>query len=147
MMPTSIETTVRSWPGTSTHDHRFGGREFRLADREFGHSHGDRQVDIPFPKRLRDFAVAENLTSKHHLYPDSGWVTKYLESDADVDGALTLLRLNYLYQVAALQRRETVDAELAGVDVEAELEALALPPGVASLFPPAATDSPTTAEG
>lgn len=146
-MTTTIETTVLSWPGTSVEPHRFGGREFRLADREFGHSHGDRQVDIPFPKRLRDFAVAENLTSKHHIYPDSGWVTKYLQSERDTDGAVALLRLNYLYQVATLQRRETVDDEIARVGVEAELNALALPAGVDELFPSETTDSRTRAEG
>jgi hypothetical protein len=146
-MTTDVEATVRSWPGTSVEPHRFGGREFRLAGREFGHSHCDRQVDIPFPKRVRDFVVAENLTSKHHLYPDSGWVTKYLETDADVDGALALLRLNYLYQVAVLQCRETVDAEVATIDVEVELERLAPPTGIGSLFPAASTGSRTLAEG
>ncbi|SDM43914.1 hypothetical protein SAMN04487949_1663 [Halogranum gelatinilyticum] len=133
-MTTAIETTVAAWPGVAVDDHRFGGREFTLAGREFGHLHGSRQADIPFPKRVRDVVVAAGLTSKHHLYPDSGWVTKYLERGDD-ETAVDLLRLNYLYQVAALQRRETVDEAIVAIDVAAELDAMALPDGLRELFP------------
>lgn len=147
-MITPIETTVAAWPGVAVDDHRFGGREFTLAGREFGHLHGSRQADIPFPKRVRDVVVAAGLTSKHHLYPDSGWVTKYLESDDDVDTAVDLLRLNYLYQVAALQRRETVDETIADLDVAAELDGMDLPDGLRELFPPApSSGSGAAAEG
>lgn len=146
-MSVDIESVVTSWPGVEAAPHRFGGREFTLAGREFGHSHGDRQVDIPFPKRVRDIVVAEGLTSRHHLYPDSGWVTKYLESPADVEGAVRLLRLNYLYQAATLQRRETVDPAVAALDVGAALDELDLPSGVQELFPRSSADSQATADG
>jgi hypothetical protein len=146
---TAIETTVAAWPGVAVDDHRFGGREFTLAGREFGHLHGSRQADIPFPKRVRDAVVDAGLTSKHHLYPDSGWVTKYLESEADVDTAIDLLRLNYLYQVAALQRRGAVDDALDEIDVAAEFGRLDLPERLYDLFPAPAssTESDAAAEG
>lgn len=135
-MTTDIETLVTSWPGTEAAPHRFSGREFTLDGRELGHVHGRQQVDIPFPKRVRDIVVANELASKHHLFPESGWVTKYLESDADVDEAGRLLRIAYLYQVAALQRRKTVDEAITEVDVATELDGMTLPDGLRAVFPP-----------
>jgi hypothetical protein len=146
-MTVDIESVVTSWPGVEVAPHRFGGREFTLDGREFGHSHADRQVDIPFPKRLRDVVVAEGLTSKHHLYPDSGWVTKYLRSDDDVDVAVRLLRLNYLSQVAVLQQRAQVDPVVSAVDVAAELERLPLPIDLSGMIPATSSASSVAAEG
>lgn len=47
-----ITETVLSWDGVIAHPHRFGGTEYRLGRREIGHMHGDRLVDIPFPKKI-----------------------------------------------------------------------------------------------
>ncbi|MGH2605797.1 MAG: luciferase family protein, partial [Anaerolineales bacterium] len=35
-----IRTLVIEWPGVTAHPHRFGGTEYRLGRREFGHVHG-----------------------------------------------------------------------------------------------------------
>ncbi|MFC4436454.1 MULTISPECIES: luciferase domain-containing protein [Natrialbaceae] len=142
-MTTDIEPLVTSWPGIEAAPHRLSGREFTLDGRELGHVHGRQQVDIPLPKRVRDIVVASGLASKHHLFPESGWVTKYLESDADVDEAVRLLRIAYLYQVAALQRRETVDEAIAEVDVATELDGTTLPDGLREVFPPLSSLSQT----
>ena len=122
----SITTEVSEWPGVSVGSHRYGGEEFTVSGREIGHVHGRRQADIPFPKRLRDVLLAENKTSKHHIYPESGWVTHYLKTEADIEEAIELLRISYLYHVRAQQRREGVDPVLAAVDVERELTRLSL---------------------
>ena len=53
-----IADQVTSWPGVSAHDHRFGGIEFRVGDRQLGHLHGDRIADIPLKRSLRDELVA-----------------------------------------------------------------------------------------
>ena len=135
-MSTTIESTVTSWPGVDAGPHRFAGREFTVAGGEIGHVHGDRQADIPFPKRVRDVVVREGLTSKHHLFPESGWVTKYLRSDEDTERAVWLFRVAYLYKVAALQRREAVPAGIVAVDVANELDAMDLPAGLREVFPP-----------
>lgn len=144
-----IERVVSEWPGVVVGPHRFGGREYRVGGvvdtpgaeprrgrasegREFGHTHGDRQADIPYPSALRDPLVAGGYTSKHHLYPDSGWVSFYLGQDGDGDDVVALLRLSYLWHVAALQKRG--DPSLAGVDVAAELAALGFGPDVTAAF-------------
>ena len=41
-----------SWPGVTVHDHRFGGLEFRVNEREMGHMHGEELADLPLPKNI-----------------------------------------------------------------------------------------------
>jgi hypothetical protein len=144
-MSTDITATVESWPGVVVEPHRFGGQEFTLGGREFGHVHGTRQVDIPFPKRIRDVVVAAGLTSTHHLFPESGWVTTYLRSGADAERAVWLLRIAYLSHVRALQRRGTLDA-VAGIDVDAEVAGMDLPGGLRAILSPGSTDTADTAD-
>lgn len=141
-----IERELTAWAGVTVGPHRFGGREYRVGGvvegeprhgrasegREFGHTHGDGQVDIPFPTALRDPLVAAGRTSEHHLYPDSGWVSFYLGRDGDVDDAVALLCLSYLWHVAALQRRGVPAVE--AVDVRAELAALDFGPDIEAAF-------------
>jgi hypothetical protein len=123
----TIAQTVSKWPGVTVAPHRFGGREFAVGGREFGHVHGERQVDLPLTHRVRDVLVTEGATDAHHLFPDSGWVSYDLGEGTEA-GALRLLRLSYLHHVASLKRRATKRGESLGilddVDVAAELDAL-----------------------
>lgn len=90
-----IQQTVGGWSGVSIVPHRFGGIEFQVSGREFGHLHGDYQADIPFTVKLRQALVSEGRASLHHLYPNSGWISFYLRDRSDVNRLLELLRLNY----------------------------------------------------
>lgn len=83
------------WPGVSAHQHRFGGTEYRLGKREIGHVHGDWLVDIPFPTKVRQEIVEENLAEPHHVLPESGWVSVYLRQEQDVGRAIDLLRRSF----------------------------------------------------
>ena len=96
---------VSSWEGVSISPHRYGGKEFRLDRRELGHIHGDRLVDIPFPKRVRDEIVAAKEAEPHHILPTSGWVSLYLRAPADVDRAIRLLERSYSLAQAHLAAR------------------------------------------
>jgi hypothetical protein len=91
----TIERTVLSWDGVTTHSHRFGGVEFRLGKVELGHLHGDRLADLPFPSKLRDRLVQEGRARPHHVLPSSGWVSRSIRDDTDVDDVIALFRLNY----------------------------------------------------
>lgn len=86
---------VSSWPSVSIAPHRFGGKEFQLNGKEFGHLHGDYQADIPFSVKMRKSLVAEGKASLHHLYPKSGWISFYLNDSSDTTALIDLLRLNY----------------------------------------------------
>ena len=90
-----IEREVAGWDGVTTHPHRFGGVEFRLGKRELGHLHGDRLADLPFKRTIRDMLVETGRALPHHVLPDSGWVSKPIESDEDADEVVELFRLSY----------------------------------------------------
>jgi hypothetical protein len=90
-----IEREVGGWEGVTVHPHRFGGVEFRLGRRELGHLHGDRLADLPFRRPVRDMLVETGRAQPHHVLPESGWVSKPIESDADADDVIELFRLAY----------------------------------------------------
>jgi Family of unknown function (DUF5519) len=101
-----IAEAVLAWPGVEQASHRFGGIEFRLGRRELGHLHGDALVDLPFPRKVRDDLVAQGRARPHHVLPDSGWVSFWIESPDDVERAIWLLRLAYERALAARARAE-----------------------------------------
>ncbi len=90
-----IRAEVGSWPEVSVEPHRFGGVEFLIGKRELGHLHGDRLADLPFPRRIRDELIADGRVEEHHVLPDSGWASRRIETDADVDDVIALFRLQY----------------------------------------------------
>ncbi len=90
-----IRSELLSWTGVRAEPHRFGGIEFRVNHRELGHLHGDWQADLPFPLRVRHELVAGRRASPHHILPETGWVTFYIQSRNDIPALIELFRLNY----------------------------------------------------
>ena len=90
-----IQSEVSRWPGITCAAHRFGGIEFRLGKREVGHVHGDSLVDVPLPKRVRDELVESLQADPHHMLPESGWVSVFLQKAGDVERAIEILRRSY----------------------------------------------------
>jgi Luciferase len=101
----AIRAAVASWPGTRDTPHRFGGTEFLIGEREIGHLHGDRLLDVPFPRAVHDALIAEGKAEPHHVMPDSGWISFWLSKDGDVDEAIAILRRSYDVITAQLARR------------------------------------------
>ncbi len=91
----AIVREVSGWPGVTTGRHRFGGIEFRLEGRELGHLHGSRLADLPFPLLVRDDLVAAGRAEPHHIHPDSGWVSYFIQNETDIAQVVALFRLNY----------------------------------------------------
>jgi|SRR5579859_1170003 len=89
-----INTAVMQWPDVKSGRHRFGGLEWRIDATEIGHIHGNAQIDIAFPSKVRDELVASGRAAPHHIYPQIG-ITFYLNEPSDVDRAVDLLRLSY----------------------------------------------------
>ena len=102
-----IEREVASWPGVTTHAHRFGGIEFRLGRREIGHLHGERWADLPFQKGIRDMLVETGRAQPHHVLPETGWVSRQIRSDEDVAEVIELFRLSYERARVAQNVRES----------------------------------------
>jgi hypothetical protein len=90
-----IIETITGWPGITTATGRFAETEFYVDGRMIGHVHGDHQADIPYPRSIRDELVAAGRADPHHIHPDSGWITRYIESEDDVDAVVDLIRINY----------------------------------------------------
>ena len=90
-----IRESVGSWPGVSAVPHRFGGTEYMYGKKEMGHVHGDRLADLPLPRKIHDEVVASGRAQPHHVLPDTGWVSCWMEDPDDVENVIALLRLQY----------------------------------------------------
>ena len=86
-----IQAAMLENSDVTSHPHRFGGTEYRLGKREIGHIHGERMVDIPFPKPVRDEVIEKGLAEPHHLLPETGWISLYLRQESDTQTAIQLL--------------------------------------------------------
>jgi Family of unknown function (DUF5519) len=90
----TVRAAVGSWEGVTTHEHRFGGIEFRHGRRELGHLHRT-FADLPFPRRIRDELVAGGRARPHHVLPQSGWVTVSMRTVSEISNVIELFRQNY----------------------------------------------------
>jgi luciferase-like monooxygenase len=108
-----IQSELSHWEGIASAPHRFGGVEFRLGTREIGHVHGDSLVDVPLPKRVRNELVASGQAEPHHVLPNSGWVSLYLNEPADVDRVIGVLRLSFEIAREQRERRSVQNREFA----------------------------------
>ncbi len=85
--------------------HRFGGTEYKLGKREIGHIHGNYLVDIPFPMKVRNEIIESGNAEPHHILPESGWVSVFLNNENDVDRAISLLKKSYNLAVEQMEKR------------------------------------------
>jgi hypothetical protein len=92
-----VRRELRSWPGVTSQPHRFGGTEFQVNGREMGHLHGDQLADLPFPKDIGRKLIEEGRVSPHHVLPESGWISYYINGnkDEDVHNVIELFRMQY----------------------------------------------------
>ena len=100
-----IVQAVTHWEDITVEAHRFGGQEFRIGKMEIGHIHNHGLVDVPFTRHIREQLVAENAALEHHILPESGWISYYIRSEADLKQALWLLRLSYMQKQRNRYRR------------------------------------------
>ena len=102
-----IEREVTSWDGVTTHPHRFGGIEFRLGGRELGHLHGERWADLRSSRASATCSSRPGRAQPHHVLPETGWVSRQIRSDEDVDEVIELFRLSYERARVAQNVRES----------------------------------------
>jgi hypothetical protein len=90
-----VRKEIISWPYVTAEPHRFGGIEFRVNNREMGHIHGELVADIPFSMNLRNELVNSGRVKPHHVLPQSGWVSYYINKEDDITAVIELFRLRY----------------------------------------------------
>jgi hypothetical protein len=56
--------------------------------------HGERVADIPFPMTIRNELVNSGRVTPHHVLPESGWVSYYIDKgEHDIPAIIELFRL------------------------------------------------------
>jgi hypothetical protein len=96
-----IEADVASWPGMRSGVHRLGGTGFFFQGKEIGHIHGNGLLDCFVGRANRDELVRAERAITHHVFPQSGWISFWVEDDGDIRPALELIR------IAAERQRES----------------------------------------
>jgi hypothetical protein len=91
-----ITAEVTAWPGIEAGPGRRGELAFRLGRREIGHLHGDHAAHFSFPKPLWSELKEAGRIVDHPVFPGrAGPAARRIETAADVDDVIELLRLNY----------------------------------------------------
>ena len=115
----SIQKEILSWSFVTAEVHEFGGIEFRLNKREMGHIHGERLVDLPFPMKIRNELVSSGRVSPHHVFPQSGWVSYWINNgEKDVPVVLELFRMRYEQLKPRSQPTQEESAVMLNVNVD-----------------------------
>jgi hypothetical protein len=96
-----ITAEVTSWPGVDAGPGSRGEFAFKLGRREIGHLHGDRAAHFSFPKQVWTELMEQRRIVPHPVFPDAvGPAARRIESEADVNDVIALMRLNYDRAVA-----------------------------------------------
>jgi hypothetical protein len=91
-----ITSEVTSWPGVTAGPGRRGEFAFRAGRKEIGHLHGDRVAHFGFPKKLWTELFDQGRIDYHPVFPGKpGFGARVIESDADVEDVIAMMRLNY----------------------------------------------------
>jgi hypothetical protein len=115
----SIQKEILSWSFVTAEVHEFGGIEFRLNKREMGHIHGERLVDLPFPMKIRNELVSSGRVSPHHVLPQSGWISYWINNgEKDVPVVLELFRMRYEQLKPRSQPTQEESAVMLNVNVD-----------------------------
>ena len=96
-----ITDEVTSWPGVTAGPGPRGEFSFKLGGREIGHLHGDRVAHFGFPKDVWHSLHGEGRIDFHPVFPGrAGFGARAIETEADIDDVIALMRLNYERVVA-----------------------------------------------
>jgi Luciferase len=96
-----ITEEVTSWPGIAAGPGRRGEFAFKVGRREIGHLHGDHAAHFGFPKEVWQALFEQGRIDYHPVFPGKpGFGARRIETEADVDDVIALMRLNYERLVA-----------------------------------------------
>ena len=91
-----ITAEVTSWPGVEAGPGRRGEFAFKVDGREIGHLHGDHAAHFSFPKQVWSELAERGRIVEHPVFPGKvGPAARRIETQADAEDVIELLRLNY----------------------------------------------------
>src|SRR5258705_8021386 len=91
-----ISEEVSSWPGVEAGPGPRGEFAFKVGRREIGHLHGDHAAHFAFPKDVWSELFEQRRITEHPVFPGrTGPAARRIESQADVEDVIALMRLNY----------------------------------------------------
>jgi hypothetical protein len=93
-----FENAIRRNYPVQRRPHRFGGVGFFIETTEIGHLHGNGLLDLFVGKSFRSEQVRRGRALPHHVFPDSGWISFWLKSPADLAQALELFEIASRYR-------------------------------------------------
>ena len=95
----AVEEEARQLPGVALRVHRYGGIGFFFRGREMGHIHGNGLLDCHVGRANRDRLVRERGgVMAHHVFPQSGWISFFVNDPGDVECALELIQVARAYR-------------------------------------------------
>jgi hypothetical protein len=96
-----ITEEVTSWPGVAAGPGKRGEFAFKVGRREIGHLHGDHVAHFGFPREVWSLLFEQGRVDYHPVFPGRpGFGARAIETEADVDDVIALMRLNYERVVA-----------------------------------------------
>jgi len=91
-----ITAQVTSWPGVTAGHGSRGEFGFSVGRRQIGHLHGDRVAHFGFPRDVGAALREEGRVGPHPVNRHSTkMAARDIDSDADVEDVIALMRLNY----------------------------------------------------
>ena len=94
----TFENAVRRKYTIQRRPHRFGGVGFFIGTTEIGHLHGNGLLDLFVGRSFRAEQVRQGRALPHHVFPESGWISFWLKSPADIAQALALFEIASMYR-------------------------------------------------
>ena len=97
-----ITEQVISWPGVTAGPGQRGEFSFKVGRREIGHLHGDRTAHFGFPKPVWQSLFEAGRIDYHPVFPGRpGFGARRIDTEADVEDVIALMRINYERVVAS----------------------------------------------
>ena len=73
--------------------HRLGGIGFFHDGKESSHIHGNGLLDCFVGREKREALISNGSALPHHMFPQSGWISFWIEDAEDVTAALQLIEM------------------------------------------------------
>ncbi len=101
-----IDSTISSLPNIKKGKHLFGSIEWRYKNKPIGHIHGNRVVDILFPKEIQTNLLLDKRVTQN-TYAKNG-ISIHLRTNEDIDFALKVLIQSYNFVKLKTDKHETI---------------------------------------